>query len=256
MTSPGTFPALVVIAIVTVGCAGARSYPEPQGSNGQILVNLKGEPKKGLRGPNRQNLPGEEYDIDSESVEQGRAFERVDYRNVPDVVVVADPGRALRGNIPGPATAVAALELDKDGFSRVQLLAAAGGPRGDANFTLLNRRSGTVHIYGINEADACFEATVGANARSTVHVSETGRYDIFCDEDESLHCVLFVTDRPAWIGSSDSGAFFDELPPQEYTVTVYPPRLPQWRKKVTVTAGKRTTLTATLTVNNLPKVGK
>jgi len=255
MKAIGPFAALAVMALVWGGCASAPSYPEPQGSNGQILVNLKGEPKVGVRWPWRQEVR-DEYDFKREGVDQGEAFERVDYGDLKDVVVVADPGRALPEPTPGPVPAADELKLDRDGFSRVQLLAVAGGQASQASFALINRRSSAVHIYGFNEADESFEATVGANARSTVVVPGTGRYDIFCDEDESLHCVLFVTDRPAWIGSSGSGAFFDELPPQEYTVTVYAPRLPEWSTKVTVTTGKRATLTARLTVNNLPKVGQ
>ncbi|MHC4408188.1 MAG: hypothetical protein ACYS0E_04485 [Planctomycetota bacterium] len=252
MKATGPFTAVAVMAFLWGGCASAPSYPEPQDGNGQILVKLEGEPKEGLLGLGRWGAP-DDYDIKRE---EGGAFERVDYGHLPDVVVVADPGRALPVDSSAPAPAAAELELDEDGFSRVQLLAAAGGRSGHASLTLLNRRSSAVHLYGFNETDASFEATVGANARTTVAVSETGRYDIFCDEDESLHCVLFVTDRPAWIGSSDSGAFFDELLPQEYMVTVFPPRLPKWSRKVTVTAGKRATLTARLTVNNLPKVGQ
>ncbi|MCZ7606389.1 MAG: carboxypeptidase-like regulatory domain-containing protein [Planctomycetota bacterium] len=73
------------------------------------------------------------------------------------------------------------------------------------------------------------------------------------------HCTacFFAEAGPyCWIGSSDDDAFFDMLPPGEYEVHVHAPRLPAWSRKVKVTAGKRETLTAELTVNNLPKVGE
>ena len=113
MNAPGTFAALAVMAIVLMGCAGAPGYSEPQGSHGQLLVKLKGEPKKGLRGPRRDDIP-EDYDFDLESGEQGRAFERVDYRDLPDVVVIADPGSALPGDGPTPARGVAELEKETE----------------------------------------------------------------------------------------------------------------------------------------------
>jgi hypothetical protein len=236
------------MALAWESCA---SYPEPLGEIGQILVRLRGEPKKGVGGAETGG-----YGVAPESVDQGGAFERVDYGDLQDVVVVVDPGGTLPEGVPGPAPVAAALHLGKDGFNRLQLLAVTAGPGGAASFTLSNQRDSAVHIFGSSETGALFEAAVDAKARRSIRVSEVGRYDIYCDEDESLHCVLFVTDRPAWIGSSRSGAFFDDLRPGEYAVTVYPPRLPKWFKRVTVTAGQRATLTAPLTVNNLPQAGK
>jgi hypothetical protein len=254
MRATGTRVALAFATLAWAGCAGAPSYPEPQGAHGQILVRLEGEPKRGL-GSRRRDRNVDDYDGSPASAEEGRAFERVDYRHLPDVVVVADPGRALPKDRAGSA-ADATVELDADGFDRVQLLAAPGAGNGPASFTVRNRRGGAVVIYGFNENDDSFEATVPANGSSTVQVSAPGRYDVSCDEDDALHLVLFVTDRPAWIGPSDADAFFGGLPPQEYTVTVYPPRLPTWSRKVTVTPGKRTNLLARLTVNTLPRAGK
>ncbi|MCA8915074.1 MAG: hypothetical protein KDB90_06645 [Planctomycetes bacterium] len=240
--------ALGLIGLMLASCASAPSYPEPQGSNGQILVDLKGEPKEGVTGPKRREVR-EDYSTRRESIEKGESFERVDYSDLPDVVVVVDgaPARAA-------APSASELEINDDGFSRGQLIAVKAGA--SAQFTLRNARGSSVHLYGFNAADGSFESEVGAGSLGTVKVSNPGRYDVYCDEDESLHCILFVVESAAWIGDSEDGAFFNDLPPGEYEVTVYPPRLPEWSKKVKVVAGKRTTLTAELTVNNLPKVGK
>ncbi|MCB9893436.1 MAG: hypothetical protein H6839_03195 [Planctomycetes bacterium] len=242
------FSALAMLALMMAACASAPSYPEPQGSNGQILVNLQGEAKEGVRGPKREDVR-EDYSVRRTSIEKGEAFERVDYDDMPDVVVVVSGAPVLSAS-----PAASELELNDDGFSRDQLLATMKGA--SAQFTLRNTRGSAVHVYGFNEGDGSFEAEVGSGALGTVKVSAPGRYDVYCDEDESLHCVLFVVDSAAWVGSSEAGAFFNNLPPGDYEVTVYPPRLPDWSKQVKVAPGKRTTLTAELTVNNLPKVGK
>ena len=246
--------ALLAISVLTA-CSSAPTYPQPQGSNGQILVQLQGEPKEGVGKASMREVQ-DEYSRHRESVEKGKAFERVDYDDLKDVgVIVQFPGPIL-SDVPLPPPAAGELELDDDGFNRVQLLARKNRPghKGSATFTLQNLRDTTVHIYGFNETDGSFEGEVSANSLGTIKVRDPGRYDIYCDEDETLHCVLFVTENSyAWIGSSDDDAFFNHVPPGSCEIHVFPPRLPEWSKTINVKAGKRETLKAELTVNNLPK---
>src|SRR5690606_6296617 len=84
------------------------------------------------------------------------------------------------------------ITLDEDGFNRVQFLTRTG--RDFGSFTLHNQRKEPVHLYGFNAEDDSFEAEVSGGALGTVKVARPGRYDVYCEEDETLHCVLFVTD--------------------------------------------------------------
>ncbi|MCB9931960.1 MAG: hypothetical protein H6841_00900 [Planctomycetes bacterium] len=247
------YGAVVALCVLIAGCGSTPHYPPPQGGNGQILVQLNGEPKQGAPKAKMGEVR-DDYNIRRESIEQGKAFERVDYDALEDVVVIVSGGTTSLVSAPPAATE---LELDDDGFNRAQMLVVIRAGGKSASFTLHNQRKQAVHVYGFNERDGSFEGEISAGALGTVNVSQAGRYDVYCEEDDSLHCVLFVTDGDrAWIGNSDADAFFDDLPAGEYEVRVYPPRLPAWTKTVEVTAGKRETLTAELTVNNLPKVGE
>ncbi|MCC7509130.1 MAG: hypothetical protein IT464_07120 [Planctomycetes bacterium] len=224
------------------GCASAPSYPDPQPGSGQILVTLNGQAREGVKGPAREDEHGE-YSITRTSVEKGRDFERVNYKAISDVVVIV-PEAAMTTR--GLASSVE-LVVDEAGFSRSQLVMSPG-----TELTVRNRRDTALTVLGFSGADF-FELTVKPGASASTRVAAAGTYEIACDEDESLAGTLFVTGSMYWSGTSDEGAFFDALPPGEYTVEVYAPRLPSSTRRLTVSGGKRQTVAVDLTVNDLPK---
>lgn len=249
---------LVFGALFVGACSSTPSYPPPQSGSGQILVQLNGQPREGIGGPKREEVV-EEYSTSRESVEQGKAFERVDYDEIEDVVAVIDTGVPTLPDVPLKPFFTPEFRLDEEGFDRSQYLAVKNrrGPKGRVSIAVHNTLDRDVLVFGVNADDDFFELTVSKGALATVSFSAAGRYDVYCEADESFHCVLLVAEGPyAWIGTSDESAFFDHLPPGSYDVTVYAPRLPAWNRRVTVTAGKRETVTADLTVNDLPKVGE
>jgi len=252
------YSAAIVLVMVLAGCGSTPTYPQPAGDNGQILVQLQGTAKEGAPKAKTREVRGE-YTTGRQSVEQGKAFERVDYGGLEDVVVVLEHPTIVRTG-PGDMSRTAEITLGEEGFDRSQYLSIMGWTAGDklgCAISVLNQLKTEIHLYGFNQFDQSFEATVSAGAMAMFRIAEPGRYEVYCEEDETLHCVLFAEAGPyCWIGSSDDDAFFDNLPPGAYQVHVYAPRLPAWSRKVKVTAGKRETLTAELTVNNLPKVGE
>lgn len=233
--------ALLSVAILA-GCASAPSYPDPQPGSGQILVSLNGQARDGVKGPAREDEHGE-YSITRTSVEKGRDFERVNYKAISDVVVILPEAAVPK---PGPVAGVEVV-VDDAGFSHSQLAMSPG-----AELTIRNDRDASLSIFAFSDADF-FELTIKPGASASTRVAASGTYEIACDEDESLACTLFVTAGAHWTGTSDEGAFFDALPPGEYTVEVYAPRLPSSTHRLTVAGGKRQTIVVDLTVNDLPK---
>ena len=64
--------------LLAAACGSTRKLPEPSGTEGQVLVELLGKPKEGV-GDAKTMESREDYSISRTSVEQGKAFERVDY---------------------------------------------------------------------------------------------------------------------------------------------------------------------------------
>jgi hypothetical protein len=256
--------AAVVFACLLLGaCSSTPSYPDPGPDRGQILVSFRGEPRDGVRGPKFESVILD-YGTARESIEQGESFERVDYNEIEDVVVLLTAGQS-RGPLgfpadtpigDGPATV---LTVTDRGFDKVQVATGVSPQfrRLVTRLTIRNQRGEALTIYGLSDEGGSFEVAVPGKGEATVTLMEEGVYEVFCDEDESLQCTWYaVISGLVWSGSSDRGAFFDNLDPGPYHVTVYAPRLPVWTGRANVKAGMRETLTAGLSVNDLPEVGE
>jgi hypothetical protein len=239
-------------------CGSTRKLPEPQADSGQILVNLLGKPKEGVGGPKTEEERAE-YSSIRVSIEQGDAFERVDYDKLSDVVVIV---RRNGVEPSGPFTLnsqaeVPELVIDEEGFNHQQLLSVLQTTSGKtaAKIAFRNKTSGTLNVFGFNENDG-FDIEVKAGERAEATVASAGVYEIYTEQHEFAVCVLHVSGSDdVWFGATDQPAFFDKLTPGDYSVTVYPPRLPEYSHTLTVKAAKRETVDAVLTVNLLHKCG-
>lgn len=249
--------AAVSMALLSA-CGSTRSFPEPQGEQGQVLVNMLGAPKEGVGGPKTEE-ERDDYSLMRVSIEQGEAFERVDYDNIDDVVVIVrrngvEPSGPFTLN---SAATIPELVVDDEGFDHQQLLAVLQTTAGKtaAKIAIRNKSKQTLNVFGFNENDG-FDIEVKAGQSAEASVGSAGVYEIYTEQHEFAVCVLHVTGSDdAWIGPSEEPAFFNNLAPGEYSVTVYPPRLPEWSHTLKVKAATRETVDAVLTVNLLHKCG-
>lgn len=244
----------VVAGLCLTGCGGMPSFPDPQPGRGQIVIELQGEPREGVTGPVKETEI-EEYQIKRVSVEQGKAYERVDYDEIEDVIVILNADVPTLRDVPAPDSRPRVLTISDDGFDRSQIATSsvASGRKSWSIITVVNERDQDLTLYGFSNDGASFEVLAPANGKATAKTLHSGTYEIYCDEDETLSCTWYATKGNVWIGPSDEYPFFDYLPSGEYEICVYAPRLPEWSKIVKVTAGQRTSITAKLTVNDLPE---
>lgn len=247
-------------------CASVPVYPDPTPGEGQILVELKGIPRDGVKGPVRETVR-DDYSSHSESVEKGKAFERVKYDQLEDVLTLltrADGEDVYAIHFTFGTDDGTTLTLTRDGFT------SDGKLRRQVPLNLC----GWFWLYLNNDLDVPVEFYLehenGGLTAITVPAKSThkgrlppGVHDLTCDQVGSAGCRVVATSGGALsyythdaevseLGRYVNG-FFNDLRPSEYDIVVYPPRLPEVRKRVTVEAGKRTTVIAELTVNHLPK---
>jgi hypothetical protein len=249
---------LIGALVLLSACGSTRKLPEPQADRGQILVNLLGKPKEGVGGPKTEEERSE-YSMSRTSNERGRAFERVDYNNIADVVVIVrrngvEPSGPFTLN---GETKLPELTVTEEGFDHQQLLAVlrTTGGKTAAKIKINNESGQKINAFGFNEKDG-FDVEIAAGGSAEASVSMAGVYEIYTEQHEFAVCVLHVTGSDeAWFGATEEAAFFDNLTPGEYSITVYPPRLPEWTHTLTVKPAKRETIDAELTVNVLHKCG-
>lgn len=243
------------------GCAMGPSYPEPQPDSGQLLIELMGQPREGVGGPVTYT-DVQHYALVKRSIEQGRAYERVEYDALEDVVVVLQraDGKPSQPNPWGDSGMYSEdvgvnITAGEDGFNCVQELGIALA----VDFKLLrveNKRSAALDLYFISDKGDVLTLNVPADDSATIELS-AGTYEVECDQDEALTCTIYILHQQAgWIGNSRDGAFFDFLAPGKYEIMVYPPRLPSWSASADVEAGRRATVTAPLSVNQLPRLDR
>lgn len=250
--------ALAAMSVLALSaCASGPSFPDPQPGKGQIVVSLRATPKEGVSGPKTKRVQIE-YSVEEESVESGYAYTRVKYEAVADVVVLCSGGSGPR---------VAKLVAGKTELDHPQVALSLGGAQ-SVSIEITNSRPAALTFVAVPREDevvgvtrgggqspGIVDITVPAGGTSTLTLNAAAIYDLSCDEDEKLACVVYVTNAGAWIGSTKEQAFFDGLAPGEYDLIVYGPRLPVVRKTAKVIGGKRETMEAELTVNRLHKCG-
>jgi len=237
-------------------CASGPSFPDPQPGKGQIVVSLKATPKEGVTGPRKDRVV-DDYATSHESVESGKQFQRVKYEAIADTVVLCSGGT-------GPRTAT--LVAGKEGLDHSQLALSLAGAETPGKVSITNQRDKALTFVAVPRdtevvgagaigSAPIVDITVAPDQTATLNLVTAAIYDLTCDEDEALACVVYVTNGGAWIGTTKEKAFFDGLTPGEYDVIVYGPRLPVVRKTVKVAAGAREQAEAELTVNRLHKCG-
>ncbi|MBX3473868.1 MAG: hypothetical protein KF754_05755 [Planctomycetes bacterium] len=247
---------LALLLVALAACSSAPALPDPAPGMGQILVSLKAVPKEGVKGPRRERVQ-DDYASSSHSVESGKQYQRVKYDAIADTVVLCSGGSGPRS---------AALVAGKDGLDHTQVALSLAGGTGPAEVSVTNRRAAPltfvavprdVEVVGAKGAGSAriLDITVAPGQTAKLAIASTAIYDLTCDEDETLACVVYVTGAGAWIGATDQKAFFADLQPGDYDIVVYGPRLPVVRKTVKVVAGQRAQTEAELSVNRLHKCG-
>jgi len=253
------FAAHLLLAMATLAsCASAPSLPDPQPGKGQIVVKLKATPKEGVTGPKKERVQ-DDYATSHDSVEGGKQFQRVKYDAIADTVVLCSGGTGPRS---------ASLVAGKDSLDHSQLALSLGTGTEPGTVSITNERASALTFVAVpreddvvgvksggGESARIVDLTVAPGATAKLSLAVAAIYDVTCDEDEKLACVVYVTNGGAWIGTTKEWAFFDGLAPGEYDLIVYGPRLPVVRATAKVSAGQRSETQAELTVNRLHKCG-
>lgn len=235
--------ALILTAGMLSACGGTQKYPAPAEGRSQILVEVKAQRRAGVKNP---RSVGKGYGYGSVRQSAGRQYTMVDYRRMGDISVTLS-GAGLDGN--GPAPRDATVSANIKGLTRQIVLLAPGE---GSKLTITNGRPGKITFFCLGDSGDGFDVTVPPRESRTVGLKDPGYYEVNCEEDETLNFHVLVAENSyAIMVRSNGHAFFDNLPPGEYVVTVTAPRLPPWSKTVRVEAGRRETVQATVSVNNL-----
>lgn len=235
-----------VVAVLAAGCGGSL----PVGQSG-VRVLVTAEPKTGYT---PDVLAADVYtgrpEVDDATAARRDPFRPLDYRNLSDIVVYLVPEA-------GSASAPAAKGIDIDAGDAshaghgVKVSAVGGELRignsaRSAKTVYLRTESGALSDLGIVAPGGTLSAMLTAPGAMSVYSESDGT------EDQKLR-DLYVAPN-GWVATAVSGGrvTFSPVPPGEYVLHTWHPRLPGTSQRLKLPADRLVETTATVTVNVLP----
>lgn len=232
----------LLCALVISGCAGSGGGGQavaPSNPNAASLtVIVKAEPKSGWRDP------GQTSDYEPARVGMGTAFKTLDYSDLDEIVVWVSTSSPIPIQPPN-------LKIDIAKPVETELVAGSGAiwqirnSTKSAEVLFLRAESGQVQNLG--------GIVPGGLTEFSPELS--GPLELLADSRPQPIARVFVAPSPvARIVKARQKVAFNNLPPGPATVSCWHPRLPGSTADVVLQPGQNSTVTLTLTVNQLPKV--
>jgi hypothetical protein len=225
--------------------SGCQSVPRPASGMSGLHVKVIAEPKAGVRPP-----PSEVRVYDAPAEQRGYgAFEKVDYSNLGDIVVWAEPV----GQKGAAHSGVAALSVAIDPREPATGLAAVASV--GQRVVLTNRSSRPQEIYSVSDGNDFDLGKIPPGRQGTYAIRSPGLIEVLTDSSADAAARVYAAPTP-WVKLARAGEWvsFNNLPPGPCRLLSWHPRLPGSEITVTLSPNDVTTATIKVGVNSLPKV--
>lgn len=240
---------VAVVALILAGCGGGL----PAGQSG-VKIAITAEPKAGYTlDVKAADVYAGRPDVEDATTAKRDPFRPLDYRNLDDIVMylVPDGGSAASAPTPKPIALDASPSADNQPW-QVKVSAVGGELR------VGNTSASPRAVYIRNEAGKLSDiGTVAPGATVAATLSAPGAMTVFAEsngaEDQRLAEIYVAPNGWVTTGVSGGTATFAPVPPGNYTLHTWHPRLPGQSQKLTLVADKYTEAKAVVTVNVLPK---
>ena len=222
----------VLLLTAFAGCKGPESG---------LTVDVRAEAKKGYEAPSVATYGGS---ANSDDEGHDHRYHLIDYANLRDVVVWAEPGggQAVQGAEAKPV--------------EIKLVPAAGtvyatGVGGRIVLRNIGKSSQTVLLRG--PAGELAEYQVPASGQAEHAAVKAGLIEVIRDEDEDPIANVYVAPTPlVRVARGGEQVTFSPVVPGKYTVNAWHPILPGSTTTVDVPEGQTAKATLTVGVNALP----
>lgn len=231
--------------------AGCQTGPHPANGLAELKVTARAEPKEGVREPSRGVAV---YDRPANSQYGGGsgAFEQIDYASLENIVVWVQPAGAAPTTAPVGASAAPALRVEVGN-------PAAGADRIVAATTkqtliFVNRASRPMTIYSVSDGNDFDLGRVAPGGERSYIVRSPGLIEVLTDSsNRPLARVYAAPTAHVAVTHSGGEVTFNDLPPGQYRVVSWHPRLPGSQTTVELAPNQVQATTITVGVNGLPK---
>jgi hypothetical protein len=222
-----------------IGCAGSTSASRDGSAIARIHVVAK--PKAGV---SESLARVAVYDAaPSQASTSGGTYERVDYSNLGDVMVWLEPKQKITLPAPSPTTIVVDSLNESDHVHPGSV---------NQTITFRNKTDRPVNLYSVSEGNEFTLSAIAPGASGTYVPKNEGLIEILADPAKPPIAQIYVAPTP-WIAHTRSNetVAFNNVPPGQYDVVTWHPRLPGSTKTINLSAGQLTRATVTVGVNAL-----
>jgi hypothetical protein len=233
------------IVLISALLAGCQSMPTPAPGLAAIRIHVVAEAKAGYTSPaDRAAL----YDSPGDHDLGSGAFQRVDYSGLDEIVVWVEPVTAQAKSDIAPASI--------DVAAKKSALAVTRAVSVGQQLIVRNIASQAANFYSVSDGNEFDLGSIPAGGQKSYAIRSTGLIEIL--NDSSKDPVAEVYAAPSrWVSLARSGSSVDftNLPPGQYKLASWHPRLPGYETILTLSPDQIAAATIKVGVNALPKVG-
>ena len=233
---------LLILAIGLLA-AGCQTIPPVMPGRSDLVVHVLAQPKTGAQPP-----PQKVAVFDTPAPQDYGDFAKVDYSDLGQIVVWLEPT-----NGPAELKKSSPVNIDIDpskAVNGVRHVASVG-----QTIILRNASSSPQTIYSVSDGNDFDFESVPAGGKVSYAARSPGLVEILTNSPSAIPVQIYVAPSP-WVRLARSGETiqFDNLPPGQYRLVSWHPRLPGTQETVTLTPGHVTNTSIDVSVNSLPKV--
>jgi len=233
------------LAIVAAGCQSSSSSPPASGMS-SLRVRVVAEPKAGYSAPaDRVQV----YDAPTKRTNATGDFETVDYSGLKEIVVWLEP---MSGSAAKSPSTAAAIEVDARKPAAGLTTAVAVGQQ----LMVHNNGAAAGNLYSVSDGNDFNLGSIAPGATATFTARSEGLIEILNARLKDPVALVYAAPSP-WVSLAKSGGTveFNNVPPGQYRIVSWHPRLPGSQTMVTLAANQAGSATIKVGVNTLPKVG-
>lgn len=223
--------------------AGCQTTPPLAPGRAGLVVHVLAQPKTGAQPP-----PQKVAVFDTPAPQDYGDFAKVDYSDLGQIVVWLEPT-----NGPSEQKTLNPITVDinpSKAVSGVRHVASVG-----QQLILRNASSSPQTIYSVSDGNDFDFESVPAGGQVSYTARSPGLVEILTNSPSATPVQVYIAPSP-WVRLTRSGETFqfDNLPPGQYRLISWHPRLPGSKETVTLTPDHVTDTSIDVSVNSLPKV--
>jgi predicted component of type VI protein secretion system len=233
-----------IFAMLLLMLTGCQSAPHLAPGMSGLRISVIAEPKAGVKDPAAAVKV-----YDTPTARQEGAFERVDYSALHQIVVWAEPAFPTQHKV-----ILTPVTVNVSARTSVDHLATAASV--GQQLIVHNNGSTPGSFYSVSDGNAFDLGKIGPGGHGEYTIKSSGLIEILSTAVPDPVASVYAAPS-GWRAMTHSGATVDftNLPPGDYHIYSWHPRLPGTEETVSLSPGQIAKVTIKVGVNALPKVG-